>query len=66
MKISSTSNEGMAAMHTFHHSTELLFVVLRHALREFLMTLDKIQVAIVLSEAGDVEGAKALLGKHAK
>ncbi|MFA5825937.1 MAG: hypothetical protein WC825_08190 [Gallionellaceae bacterium] len=66
MKISSTSNEGMSSMHTPHHAHEPLFFVLRRALREFLTTLDKIQVAIVLSEAGDVEGAKALLGKHAK
>ena len=66
MKTSSITTEHMASMRTSHHSPEPIFSALRHALHEFFTKLDQMEIAIVLSEAGDVEGAKALLEKHAK
>ena len=66
MKISSISNDGMDSMIKSCHEHESLFTRIRHALRTLFMMHDKTMVAIVLSEAGDVEGAKALLGKHDK
>jgi hypothetical protein len=53
-------------MHPSHQAQESLFTTLGHALRTFFMKLEQTKIAIVLSEAGDIEGAKALIGKHAK
>ena len=66
MKISSIPNGSMDSMNNSCHVHEPLFTRLRHALRNLFMMHDKTMIAIVLSEAGDVEGAKALLGKHDK
>jgi hypothetical protein len=56
----------MAALHPSHQAQESLFTTLGHILRTFFMKLEQTEIAIVLSEAGDIEGAKALIGKHAK
>ncbi len=66
MKISSISNGSMASMYTSHQAHEPRFTKVRHALRAFFMKLDQIGTAIALSEAGDLDGAKVLLAKHAK
>lgn len=66
LKISSKSTCSMSAMHPSHQAQESLFTTLGHALRTFFMKLEQTKIAIVLSEAGDIEGAKALIGKHAK
>jgi hypothetical protein len=66
LKISSISTGSMDSINNSHHVHEPLFTRVSHALRTFFMNMDKTQIAIVLSEAGDVEGAKALLDKQAK
>jgi hypothetical protein len=66
MKISSISTGSMTFMHTSHQTSMPLSTRLRHALRSFFMKLDHIGTAIALSEANDLDGAKALLAKHAK
>ncbi|MBI3903596.1 MAG: hypothetical protein HY306_11770 [Nitrosomonadales bacterium] len=50
-------------MSTPRQVRESRFARLRRVLRTFSSELDKTQLAIVLSEAGDVEGAQALLDK---
>jgi hypothetical protein len=66
LKISSKSTGGMASMQLTQQAHASLFTTMRHALRTFFMKLGRMQVAIVLSEAGDFEGAKSLLGKRAE
>ena len=66
MKTSSISTGSMTFMHTSHQTQESLFTKLRYVLRAFFMKLDHIGTAIALSEANDLDGAKALLAKHAK
>ena len=66
MKISSLSTGSMTFMQTSHQTYAPLSTRLRHALRAFFMKLDHIGTAIALSEANDLDGAKALLAKHAK
>ena len=66
MKISSIPNGSMDSMSNSCHVKEPLFERLRDTLRNPFMNLDKMMIAIALSEAGDVEGAIALLGRHDK
>ena len=65
MKTSSISNGSMASIYTSHQATEPLVTKWRHALRSFYTKLDQLGAAIALSEAGDLDGAKELLDKHA-
>jgi hypothetical protein len=66
MKISSISASGMPFMQPSHHAHEPLLSKVRHTLRALFMKLDHIGIAIALSEAGDLDGAKLLRVKHAK
>ena len=56
----------MTLMHTSHQADVHLYARLRHVLRAFFMKLDHIGTAIALSEANDLDGAKALRAQHAK
>ncbi len=51
-------------MKSIRQFLEPLFTRLLNALHTFLKKQNQIQIAIVLSEAGDLEGAKAILDKH--
>jgi len=53
-----------ASAHESHQLHEPLFTSLFHALRTFFRKQNQLKIAITLSEAGDVEGAKALLDKR--
>ncbi len=64
MKISSISAYDSASMHESHQLHEPFFSGLIHALRTFFMRQEQLKIAIALSEANDVEGAKALLEKR--
>ncbi len=61
MKAASISTGRMARMHSSHHSHKPVISVLRQALLRFSKRLERIQIAITLSEAADVEGARSLL-----
>lgn len=51
-------------MHESHQLHEPFFSSLINALRTFFMRQEQLKIAIALSEANDVEGAKALLEKR--
>jgi hypothetical protein len=53
-----------ASMHGSHQLHEPFFSGMIHALRAFLMRQEQLKIAITLSEANDVEGAKALVDKR--
>jgi hypothetical protein len=53
-----------ASMHGSHQLHEPLFAGMIHAIRAFFMRQEQLKIAITLSEANDVEGAKALLEKR--
>lgn len=64
MKISSMLAHHSVSMHGSHQLHEPFFSGLIHALSTFFMRQDQLKIAIALSEANDVEGAKALLDKR--
>lgn len=64
MKISSMSAYDSASMHESHQLHDPFLFSLVHALRTFFMRQDQLKLAIALSEANDLEGAKALLDKR--
>jgi hypothetical protein len=64
VKISSISAYHSASMHESHQLHEPFFSSLKHALRTFFMRQEQLKIGIALSEANDVEGAKALLNKR--
>jgi len=45
------------------HQHVHIFSKLRHSVKECIMEMEQLQVAIVLSEAGDLDGARATLAK---
>jgi hypothetical protein len=50
-------------MHSSHLAHKPMLAALRHALQRFSKRLARTQIAIALSEAGDVEGARSLLAQ---
>jgi hypothetical protein len=64
VKISSMSAYDSVPMHESHQLHVPFFSGLIHALRTFFMRQDQLKIAIALSEANDVEGAKALLDER--
>lgn len=63
MKTASISTGRMHPMHSSHHAHKPMLAALRHALLRFAKRLERMQLAIALSEAGDVEGARSLLAQ---
>ncbi len=66
MKISSISNEGVSHINTSQHINKPEITSIANAAQAFISKLDQMNIAIALSEAGDVDGAKALLSKQIK
>lgn len=66
MKNSWLSTDGMASMRKSHQEHKPLFIKLRHAGSLFFKKLGQIEVAIVLSEAGDVDGAKTIMNQFVR
>lgn len=63
--VSLIPTDSLAPMHT-NQASESLFSSLNRALRTFLTTQDQMETVIAPSEAGDIEGVKALREKHAE
>lgn len=66
MKISSISNDDMDRIDASQHDNKPVLSSLANAVHASLTKWDQMNIAITLSEAGDVEGAKAILSKRDK